>query len=35
MKDLLRDKEKGVKSEIEKVWSEWEERCTELGDSNR
>ncbi len=27
LKDQLREKEKGVKSEIEKVWSDWEERC--------
>ena len=35
MKDMLRDKEKGVKTEIEKVWSEWEDRCHELEDQNR
>ena len=26
MKELLREKEKGVKSEIEKIWGDWEER---------
>eukprot|EP00347_Sterkiella_histriomuscorum_P021617 403333356 len=30
LKDQLREKERGVKSEIEKVWNDWEERCGEL-----
>ena len=32
MRNELVDKEKGVKSEIEKVWSDWEERCQDLED---
>ena len=34
LKEQLRDKEKGVKEEIEKTLTEWEERCQELQDLN-
>lgn len=30
LKQLLTDKERGVKSEIEKVWNDWEDRCGQL-----
>lgn len=30
MREQLKEKERGVKSEIDKVWSEWEERCGEI-----
>jgi len=29
----LRDKEKGVKHEIENVWKEWEDKCSDLEDT--
>lgn len=29
MKELLREKEKGVKVEIEKIWNEWEDKAQE------
>lgn len=32
MRNELRDKEKGVKNEIAKVWGEWEEKCHDLED---
>jgi len=35
LKAQLREKENGVKSEIEKVWTEWEERCAELEAENK
>jgi hypothetical protein len=35
LKEQLREKEKGVKNEIEKVWSDWEDRCAELESDNK
>ena len=35
LKDQLREKEKGVRGEIEKVWTEWEDRCNDIEDSNK
>ena len=32
LKQQLLQKEQGVKTEIERVWSDWEDRCTELDD---
>ena len=29
VKDTLKSKEKGVKEEVEKVWSDWEDRYQE------
>ena len=35
LKGQLREKEQGVKSEIERVWAEWEDRCQELEAENK
>lgn len=35
LKEQLREKEKGVRGEIEKVWTEWEDRCNEMEDNNK
>lgn len=32
LKQQLLQKEQGVKTEIERVWTDWEDRCTELDD---